>query len=119
MLFIERVALKSLSQKLFSCLHHSDRHRRQPTFVAVSVDMMPPVKGVVKDHKDPNEDEMHSSEASTVASTWRQFADPESGLKSYLVNICRKPSGKYIMLYFMIAHLLCLLTSNEESSSVI
>ena len=119
MLFIERVALKSLSQKLFSCLHHSDRHRRQPTFVAVSVDMIPPVKGVVKDHKDPNKDEMYSSEASTVASTWRQFADPESGLKSYLVNICRKPSGKYIMLYFMIAHLLCLLTSNEESSSVI
>ena len=100
MFFIERVTLKSLSQKLFSCLHHSDRHRRHPTFVAVSVEM----KGVVKDRKDPNEDEMYSSEASTVASTWRQFADPESGLKSYLVNICRKASGKYIMLYFMIAH---------------
>ncbi|KAI0241220.1 hypothetical protein LSAT2_032838 [Lamellibrachia satsuma] len=59
----------------------------------VYVDLTPPVKGVVKDGKDPNEDERYSSEASTVASTWRQFSDPESGLKSYLVNIYRKPAG--------------------------
>ena len=58
----------------------------------------------MKDDKDPNEDERYSSEAFTVASTWKQFADPESDIKSYLVNIYRKPTGKYIMLYFMIAH---------------
>ena len=58
----------------------------------------------MKDDKDPNEDERYSSEASNVASTWKQFADPESDIKSYLVNIYRKSTGKYIMLYFMIAH---------------
>ena len=58
----------------------------------------------MKDDKDPNEDERYSSEASTVASTWKQFADPESDIKSYLVNIYGKPTGKYIMLYSMIAH---------------
>ena len=52
----------------------------------------------MKDGKDPNEDERYSSEASTVASTWRQFADPESGLKSYLVKIYRKPAGKHLFL---------------------
>ena len=38
----------------------------------------------MKDDKDPNEDERYSSEVSTVASTWRQFADPESDVKVIL-----------------------------------
>ena len=65
----------------------------------MSIDLTPPVKGVVKDGKDPNEDMRYSSKASTVASTWKQFSDPESGLKNYLVNIYRKPAGKYVMFH--------------------
>ena len=53
----------------------------------------------MKDDKDPNEDKRYSPEASTVASTWRQFVDPESDVKSYLVNIYRKPTGKYNVIF--------------------
>jgi len=60
----------------------------------VYVDLTPPVKRVVKDGTDPSEDETYSSEASTIASTWSQFYDPESGLKNYLVNIYRTSAGK-------------------------
>ena len=57
------------------------------------VDLTPPLKGLVKDGKDPNVDEKYSSEAATVASTWKQFSDPESGIKSYQVDVYRKPAG--------------------------
>ena len=57
------------------------------------VDVTPPLKGAVKDGKDPNIDEKYSSEASTVASTWQQFSDPESGIKGYHVDVYRKPAG--------------------------
>ena len=74
------------------------------THVTVYVDVTPPVKGLVTDGLNPDEDERYSSEASTVASTWKNFSDPESGLKSYLINIYRKPAGK--LLCMQLIHLL-------------
>ncbi|KAI0239876.1 hypothetical protein LSAT2_009370 [Lamellibrachia satsuma] len=47
----------------------------------IIVDRSPPIPRLVYE------------EVSTVASTWRQFADPESDIKSYLVYIYRKPTG--------------------------
>jgi len=61
--------------------------------ISVYIDVTPPLKGIVKDGKDPSSDEKYSSEASTVASTWKQFSDPESGLRGYHVDVFRRPAG--------------------------
>jgi len=61
----------------------------------VYIDETPPVKGNVKDGKDPNKDEVYTSEPATVASTWSGFSDPESGLEDYKAVIFRKPKGEF------------------------
>ena len=63
-------------------------------FFSVYVDTTPPRKGVVSDGKNPDSDTTYTSEAATVASTWKQFSDPESGLKGYDVGIYRKTDGE-------------------------
>ena len=63
-------------------------------FVSVYIDVTPPLIGVVKDGDDPSSDKIYSSDASTVASTWQKFSDPESGIKNYHVEVYRKPAGK-------------------------
>ena len=61
--------------------------------VPVSVDVTPPVKGVVKDGSDPDSDDIYSSEPSTVSSAWRNFSDPESGIKRYSVDVYTTSAG--------------------------
>ncbi len=70
-------------------LHVLDRF----VVTSVYVDVTPPLKGVVKDGKDPDSDEVYSSDAATVCSTWKRFSDPESGIRSYHVDVYRKPAG--------------------------
>ncbi|KAK2165039.1 hypothetical protein NP493_1368g00012 [Ridgeia piscesae] len=59
----------------------------------VYVDVTPPLKGIVKDGNDPNSDEIYSSEPSTVSSAWREFSDPESGIKRYSVDVYKTSAG--------------------------
>ena len=62
--------------------------------ISVYVDVTPPLKGVVIDGNDPDSDEIYSSEPSTVSSAWRNFSDPESGIKRYNVDVYTTSAGR-------------------------
>ena len=61
---------------------------------SVYVDTTPPLKGIVSDGIDPNTDIRYTSEPATVASTWKEFSDPESGIQSYVIDVYRKTGGE-------------------------
>jgi hypothetical protein len=47
----------------------------------------PPVAGTVADGSDPTQDLDFTSETASVASSWRGFQDPETGVASFSVSV--------------------------------
>lgn len=61
--------------------------KKQLLYFVVLVDLTPPIQGTVNDGKNLSTDIQYSSETATVMCSWKDFMDPESGIKNYQVHV--------------------------------